>query len=108
MFPADIKPLNITKKYPDDTIKVEFDAGYTGTRARHTRSRLTFEVDYFLTETQKNALESHYKDVTTVTPFEWMDTDLETHTVRFSKQLEVTRTGEFSKYFKIKIELREV
>ena len=108
MFPP-IKPISITPKYPDNVIKLEFEGGYTQKRKRHTRSKMTFEVTYFLEKTDKDLLETHYKKVETITPFDWVNpNDGKIHIVQFSSPLEVPRTGDFPKHFNIKITLEEV
>ena len=63
---------------------------------------MTFEITYFLEKIDKDLLETHYKEVETITPFDWVNpSDGITYIVQFSLPLEVPRIGDFPKHFNI-------
>ena len=55
------------------SIKSNFEAGYVLARARHTRQRKTFKVNYILmSDEDKVLLEAHIDSVLDITPFTWV------------------------------------
>ena len=108
-------PKSIPVSVVDDTIKTDFEAGYTQTRPRFTRMKHKFgPIKYVINRADLDLLIVHDATVKGSTSFSWTNADTgTTYTVRYSsdgrlKYDSVTDSSPNNRFYNVEFSLEDV